>query len=289
MFCSVIKYHAASIFKCDYLSLSFLHSQSSPLPRAGREPVTEKLFKEVFGFGYGEMELRLRGHVDGVSYASTAVKLPHPLETPVLDLREATDAEIGRIKGDTLRLAGRMAPARTELLSPYQRGQSDPRLLASIGLLDRAENNTPIAVKYLGLATTAKVPMPGPYVYLAEIRLAEFTVPGAAPLNPAQAGELLRLLGAAGAMNPPRADVYRVLAEVWLHTDVPPRPENLVVLNDAVRAFPRDTQLVYAAARAKLRAGAKSDAAAFGDIGLKFAANDETKKQFLEIKAQAAR
>jgi hypothetical protein len=256
--------------------------------RAGREPITEKIFKEVFNLDYTDMLIKLRGYVDGVTYTSKSVALPHPLVNPTTELREATDAEVGRIKGDTLRLGSRLTEARVELLSPYLRGNSDARLLASIGLLDRTEKNDPIAKKYLGMAATSKVALPGPYIYLAEMRFAELTAPGTPPLTPAQASELFQLLGAAGAMPPPRADVYRLLAEIWLHTDVPPTPQNLVVLDGAVRAFPRDSVLVYSTAQAKLRAGAKNEAGTLADLGLRFATTADTKRQFTELKAKIA-
>src|SRR6185369_11444374 len=86
---------------------------------------------------YKQMLLALRGYQQWASYKAYAWKLPKGQtlpEPPLIQLREATPAEVGRIKGDALRLAGHVERAHTTLVAPYIRGERDPRLLAAIGV-----------------------------------------------------------------------------------------------------------------------------------------------------------
>jgi len=276
-------------------SLAFLHfclySRGSkfqqPLfafvARLNGEPPSEKLFKEIFHRSYGEMGTALRSYIETGSYSGADYPLPHPLDVPAIALRDATDAEAGRIKGDTLRLAGRFDDARLELLSPHQRGHSDPRLLASLGLLAHAEQRDKIAEHYLGLAAADRVRLPGAYATLAQLRYAALTTPAAPPLTPPQTGGILDLLQTARLLPPPRADVYRLMAETWLHSATAPAPDALRALDEGVRRFPGDANLVHAAARAKLRAGLTADAASLAALGIRFAHDDATRARFRQL------
>ncbi len=252
--------------------------------RLNREPPSEKLFAELFHQSTVSMATAIRAYVDTGSYSSPDSPLPKPIELPAFALRDATDAEVGRIKGDTLRLAGRLADARVQLLSPYQRKHTDARLLAAIALLDRTEHHSALAQHNLAFATQAGVDLPGAYIYLAQLRLAELTAT-AAPIPDAQVAELLRLLATAHERPPLRADLFRTIADVWLGSATVPKPENLLVLNEGVRAFPADADLVHTAARAKLRAGAAADATSLANLGLRFARDAATRTRFQQLLA----
>jgi len=95
------------------------------------------MFKECFNFpdkkgvahpmSYRDMLLAIRSYVDFAVYESKEYrapkgeKLPRP---PVFQLRDATQSEVGRIKGEVLVLAGHPDKARTELIAPYMRGRT---------------------------------------------------------------------------------------------------------------------------------------------------------------------
>lgn len=74
--------------------------------RARREPVTEKVFSECFGFGYAAMELKLADFLKDVLAQPTTVELDMPGRFDEPDLSEATADQIGRILGDWLRMEG---------------------------------------------------------------------------------------------------------------------------------------------------------------------------------------
>lgn len=257
--------------------------------RLQQEPPSEKLFREIFHQSYGSMMTNIRSYVDAGRYAGADAVQTQPITFPVLTLRAATDAEVGRIKGDALRLAGRPGDAHRELAAPLQRKHSDARLLASLGFLARDEKDLPAAQKHFSEATAAKVDLSGPYTYLAQNRLAELTQPGAAALTDAQVAEMLRLLVAARARPPLRPEVYRTIAEIWLHSATPPKPDYLLVLNEGVRKFPGDADLVASAARAKLRAGVNAEAASLAALGLRLAHDDATRARFQKLQAELPR
>jgi hypothetical protein len=75
--------------------------------RARREPITEKVFADCFGFGFSAMEGKLADYLKGVLAQPTYVgwDMPSGLMEPLV-LKEATSDQIGRILGDWLRMKG---------------------------------------------------------------------------------------------------------------------------------------------------------------------------------------
>ena len=92
-------------------------------------------------------------------------KFPEPRP---IDLRDATDAEVGRIKGDALRLAGHPDGAHYTLIAPYIRGQKDPELLAAIGIDEVEEGEAARGRKFLEAATSLNSKRALSYLELAE-------------------------------------------------------------------------------------------------------------------------
>lgn len=263
------------------------------LARLDREPLSEALFKDCFKQSYKEMALTLRGYIEMTSYRVAGVragkgeKLP---DAPPFELREATEAEVGRITGDTLRLAGHPAKARTALISPYIRGERDPQLLASIGLLERAAGDEVRARKFLEAAAKAKAPRPRAYLELARLRFADAEAAGPRAEGPVrfsaeQTAAVLTPLFAARNFAPPLPEVYELIAESWSRSLVTPAPEHLVVLEEGVRFFPRNSALVYATAGQKVRIGRIADAHALLTLGLRVAPTPEWREKFAALQA----
>jgi hypothetical protein len=261
------------------------------LRRLDREPATEALFKECFKQSYQDMLFTIRGYVEFTNYKIAGVqagkgeKLPTP---PPFELREATEGEVGRIKGDALRLAGHVAAARTAMTTPYIRGERDPQLLAAIGLLERAANDDGRARKFLEAAAQAKAARPRAYLELAKMRFAEAAAKPAetqARFSAEQTVAVLTPLFTARTQTPPLAEVYELIAEAWARSIITPGPDHLGVLDEGVRFFPRTTALVYATAAQKVRAGLVADARSLIDLGLRVATEAETRRKFETLKA----
>ena len=259
------------------------------LRRLDREPVSEALFKECFKKSYRDMELTIRGYVEFTSHnvagvaAAKGQKLPEP---PPFELREATESEVGRIKGDVLRLAGHEEAAHLELIAPYIRGERDPQLLAALGLQERAAGDRPRARKFLEAAARANAVRPRAYLELAHLRFADAAAHPAAgdAFSAAQTVEILKALFTARSQPPPLPDVYEAIGEVWSRCAVTPTAAHLAVLDEGVRLFPRNATLIASTAELKVKAGLVSEAATLIDLGLRVAPVGPAREKFEALK-----
>ena len=224
------------------------------LSRIGGETPTEEVFKECFGMDYKKMALELRGYIGFTDYKSmqyTAKKGKELPEPPAFTLRDATDAESGRIVGEVLRLGGHGDDARMALIAPYIRGERDPLLLAALGLDERRAGNNERARKFLEAAAKAKAERPRAYLELARLRLDEAKAkPGVGEdkLSATQVKFVLEPLLIARKQKPPMAFVYGLIAETWMRSEIAPTKDEFNVVIEGVQTFPRQPGLVLQAA-----------------------------------------
>ncbi len=260
------------------------------IQRIEKEPVSEVLFKECFKKSYKDMELTIRGYVEFTSHKIAGIqavkgqKLPQP---PPFELRDATEAEVGRIKGDVFRLAGHDAAAHAAMIAPYIRGERDPQLLAALGLQEKAAGDNARARKFLEAAAQAKAVRPRAYLELARMRFADAVDHPAAGemFSGNQVANVLTPLFTARSQPPPLAEVYEVIGETWAHSAVTPAAAHLAVLDEGVRLFPRNAALVYQDAALKLKAGLVTEAGSLADLGLRIAPDAATRERFQTLKA----
>ena len=261
------------------------------LRRLEREPLSEALFKECFKKSYKDMALEIRGYIEFTVHKVAGVeakkgeKLPEP---PPFELREATPAEIGRLQGDTLRLAGHPAEAHLALIAPYIRGERDPQLLAALGLLERSRGDNARARKFLEAAAGAKAVRPRAYLELARLRLADAMAQPAASgqLSVEQTAAVLQPLFTARAQPPPLPEIYETIAEAWSACSVTAGAPHLAVIDEGVRLFPRNVGLVYQDAALKVRAGLVAEADALINLGLRVAPDSAARGRFEALKAK---
>jgi len=259
--------------------------------RSAREPVNEALFKACFGKSYREMGAQLRGYVEFTTYQSPRLKLTGGEkfgEPPAFEMREASDAEIGRLKGDALRLTGLSDAARLSLIAPYARGERDPELLAALGLAELAVNQPERARKFLEKAYAGKTTRVLALIELARLRLTESRAEPAgrdAKLSPKQLVAVLSPLFAARPHKPVLADMYALIAEAWRHADARPSAAQLEVLDEGAQQFPRDVPFVLAAAEAYAAHGFAERTVLYATLGEKIAAEPDVRQRFTELKA----
>ncbi len=261
------------------------------LVRSAREPATEALFKECFGKSYKEMNLVLRQYIGFTDHQSTqyrAKKGTRLVTPPDVTLRDATQSEIGRIKGHALLLAGRMDAARTEFVAPYLRGERDPRILSGLGEIERASGKDDRARKLLTAAVAGKTDDPDAYLDLARYRFADASsAPGAANarFSPEQTSGIVELLLAARTLPPPNVATFELLADTWGRSSVRPKESDLMPLIAAVQRFPSRLGLAYTTAALCAEAGLNDPARAFVAHGLKYAPDAETRARFEKLGA----
>ncbi|MDB6113752.1 MAG: hypothetical protein JWQ62_697 [Lacunisphaera sp.] len=263
--------------------------------RLAAEPVSEGLFKDCFGLSYHEMDSVLRVYIDNASYTSLEwnVKkggsgLPEP--APVT-LREATQAEVGRLKGETALLAGNIDNAEAEFTMAYRRGEHDPNLLASLGIFEAQHGKAADAAKFLQAAVAAKTDSAAAYVTLARLRLdAALAATGSSGglLSAAQVENIAAPLRLAMKQTAPDATVPELLAETWQHGADKIFREDAVLLMRGALTFPSDLKLAYQTAVLCGEAGFAKEAAIFVEHGIKYSANSGDKSRFEQLKASLA-
>jgi hypothetical protein len=260
------------------------------LTRASREPVTEAMFKECFRLTYREMLLDLRGYIQFTDhqYQEFRLKGAGLPEPPPLVLRDAADAEVGRIKGEALRLAGHIEAGRNTLIASYQRGVRDPQLLAELGLSELATGRANRARLFLEAAAQGRVVRPRAYLELARLRLvaARAGPEGAGGrLSPGQLAAVLAPLFTARTQPPPLPETYELIAEAWAQSTAAPTRDNLAVLLEGAHLFPLHSGLIYAAAQLHAQQGFNREATALVELGLKTAPDGATRQRFTTLQA----
>lgn len=257
--------------------------------RITREPLSEELFTECFKLGYRQMIGELRSYIDFTPYkmmefrAKKGEKLP---DLPPLELRDATQAEIGRIKGETLRLAGHTTKAHAIMIAAHIRGERDPELFAALGLEEIAMGDMARAKKFLEAAVQAKTARARAYVELARMRLEEAnTTASAGALTRDQVNRIIAPLLSLHTRPPTSADVYELLARAWLAAAAVPEISQLKIADEGVRRFPRNTNLIHDTAALMLRAGRPADAAMIIQHGLSVARSEDVRTKFLQLQA----
>lgn len=266
--------------------------------RSALEGYSDRLFEACFGVTPAAADALFVEHLPKVVTNTTKFRIRHVPE-PNLRLRDATEAEIARIKGDLERMevsyvkdafpaaAPRyLEQARRTLVRAYEHDVRDAGFLAVLGLCEVDAGNDVDARRYLEHASRLGTLRPRAACELARLRLAELRGPLAlaeTKLEPAQAVSVLEPLFAARAAEPPQAEVYELIAEVWRLSKTAPTRGHLAVLDEGVRYFPRRTRLVRLAAELYERHGFTREAATMAELGRRGATDDETRAYFAAL------
>jgi hypothetical protein len=266
---------------------------------------SEQAFTAAFGLGYADALEALSDFLpaavrDPVDLAYTPPRLEPPLE-----FRDATAVEVHRIKGDwsrrTLKLLrqsgpGSVAPfveeTRHLLQGPYDRGERDPRLLASLALFRIETGDQAGAAALLGSDPRVADARPLGEVELALWRLEQALAKPAGSggtLSAAQAEGVLAPLDLARRQAPPIEATYLIAARVAGHSGHIPSAEDRARLNEGARLFPRNSILVMKSAAWDLRAGEYSTALQITALGLAASNDAETLAKLTTLRDLAAR
>lgn len=230
---------------------------------AARGPVTEETVRTCFGLDYRELGRELRAHVDFTAYRHTEFRagkgggLPRPRPVAVVD---APAAKAAVLVGETLALAGRGAEARLVLQAAVVRGGSEPRLLASLGRELLAAGDSVRGARLLEQAVAGRVDRAEAYLLLARQRQAALPAAPATGWPGPELQPLIGLLETACRQAPPEAEVFTLLADLWLRCADGPSRESLGLVNAGVLRFPREPGLIVRAAELNRRHGDPAEA-----------------------------
>lgn len=224
------------------------------LDRATAEPTTEALFQECLGLDYAAAVRLIIAY--SANHRGIRWELPEALSLPPPDpLLDATPLQIARLKGEWERLEARyvrkhqpdledhyVSLARRTLRRAYDRGDRDPRMVASLGLLELDAGNKTEAVTLLEDAVQREAVRPRAYYELARVRYDQIV--GRSKRNdgkfPAEQVEPIVQPLLAGMKQSPRlAAAYELLAHVSALSLEPPTPEVFEALAEGARLFPQ--------------------------------------------------
>lgn len=229
------------------------------LERATEGPVTEAVFQECLGLDFAAATRELRAFA--TNNRGLRWTLPDNLaRPPPSPLQDATPRQIARIKGEWERLEARYVRknrpeleeqyttlARRTLRKPYDRGDRDPRLVASLGLLELEAGDQTAAKAMLEEAVAGGVVRPRAYYALARLRYDHLfgrSTRNDGKYTAEQTDPILEPLLTAARQAPPLAAVYELMAHVCFNRVEPPTPEVFAALAEGVRLFPRNDDLL---------------------------------------------
>ncbi len=272
---------------------------------ASAGPVTESRFEALFGEDYVSILNDLSDYLPwALTHSLRLAPVPAAAETEI-KMRDATPAEVGRIKGDWERLEmnrvamefPQLAPryrehAQETLKLAYQENKTDPGLLAVMALFDLDCGKPEPADPYLRAAAAGRVVRPRVYYELARMLFNELIKaqpdPARARLSPIQAATLLGLLDQARAQSPALPEVYGLYFEIAQAAAAQPTPSLLQVFREGVQLFPGNAPLIYDTAVMLARSGAVDAANIVLQNGLGVAAEPALRARMARLQAALA-
>lgn len=199
--------------------------------RACLEPVTPALFEEHFGMSFAVARFQLARYLPQALGEASSVPVGKVAPPPALELRRATADEIARVRGEWERLEALMLGTRfPEIAQRYReqaarrfkqahdRGNRDPRLLASMGLLALDDKDPARARVFLEAAAGQRVAGPAVYFELARLRWLEAETAGANAMSAELIAGVVELLLLGERQSPALPALYGFLAEITLQT-----------------------------------------------------------------------
>jgi hypothetical protein len=229
------------------------------LERAAEQPLTETVFQECLGLDFATAAREIIAY--SIDHRGIRWTLSEDLaRSPSMMLQDATPSQIARIKGEWERLEAHyvrmhqpdleghyVALARRTLRKPYDRGDRDPCLLASLGLTELEAGDQPSARIYLEEAVSGDVVRPRAYYALARLRYDHLfgrSTRNDGKFTAEQTDPILQPLLVAARQAPPLPAVYELMTHVCFNRVEPPPPEVLDALAQGVRFFPHNDDLV---------------------------------------------
>jgi hypothetical protein len=159
--------------------------------------------------------------------------------------------------------------------------------LAALGLYERTAGRDDRAAKFLEAATTAKVVRPLAYVELARLRFdaAKAQPDGAeGKFSSVQTQGIIAPLLVARTQPPMMNELYELMAETYVRSADPAKPETLDILVEGVQFYPRRLGLVYQTAVLCLYGGAVDNAALLIEHGLRYAPAGTPQARFVALR-----
>jgi len=207
------------------------------------QEMSEELFISCFGMGYREMEPILRGYIKGPRAKYDRYKLHESsrIEMDPVELSEASQSDIARIKGSAMRLAGANDKALDTLRVAFDRGERDLALIEALGIaeFEAGRYDRCRALLLYALQNGSKRPL----VWASYARLRLHDLESASQADPEALhsieGEIWALLLHMRQLEPHVPEVYRVANE-WRRICSETRKDALeTIIREGYSFFPK--------------------------------------------------
>lgn len=252
----------------------------------------EAMFKSCFGQSYRQMGVTLRSYLSFAYYKALqwnvrkgGTGLP-PWSPPAL--RDASQAEIGRVKADAQLLAGRVEEAGTELYNAYRRGERAPDLIGALGSYESLHGNRSRAEPFLAAAVASGVTDPSVYVALARLRL-DTKLAQKEMINPAELDGVLAPLRRTVEQGRATPELFALFANAYRHSSATATEEDAGLMIRGAVTYPTKLKLVYDAASLAYDAELTNEADKLVDFGLKHVNNEKERLAFVDLRTQSSK
>jgi hypothetical protein len=237
---------------------------------AAQGPMDEKTFKACLGLSYHDMEMAIAGYLDYTDYKIPVYIFKDDTRPPPPELRDATPAEIGRMKGESMISFGKSDEGYNELLAPYLRKKSDAQLNAALGICEYNRGSPARARPLLEIALRENSRRPDACLALAELRLDDILKdkPDDHRLTPSQLDSVIAPILAARETAEPTLPAYITLANALRISDAPPAREHAQMVLQGVNRHPAHPGLTFLAANVMLLGGFDDQARRLIERGL---------------------
>lgn len=271
------------------------------LRRSDDHALTETDFKECFGLSFAEADEKLRRYLPKAVKREFELKPDKFDELPAYVLRSATDLDTAWTKGDLDRLkinyVRRYFPELTDRYIEQARrilkqgygmgGDHDARLLGLLGLCECDVGDDVAAQPLLEAAVNGGAERPRVYYELARIRFeAAMQATKGGHITEAEADSVLRLLVMACAHHPPLPSVYELMAETCAAVGV--NRQELILLREGLKQFPRRTGLIKSVARVHAQLGLRAEAQAVLQRGIAMAEDPAARQELTKLQLKLA-
>jgi hypothetical protein len=256
--------------------------------RLQHEPLSEEVFRACFGVTFKQMDDQLFGYMlhTAHKYQRYPLKPEQQLPEFTVEFREASTIEIAMIEGEALQVAGRTDLAVQTYRSAYVRGLRTPDFLSAYATSLNASGDTLQARQLIDIAVKGGPSRPSAYVLQARIRLdACLAIPAGknGKLNDSQLASVLEPLFQARKLQPPIPETYELIAEAWSKSDARPSKENLLVLDEGIKHFPRQSQLLVRSFHLYSAIGDNEKATSIAKLGIRLAGEPSTRTMFEQL------
>lgn len=271
--------------------------------RAAEGPVTEDVFEQCFGFGFADLRDRLSDYLPKAVKETQWIKPGPPPPAADFAVTRATPNQVARIRGEWERLAiahvqrrlpqvrePYIAQARRTLRRAFDAGDRDPRLLATMGLVELDAGNAAGARQYLDPACAAGVPRPRAHHELAWLRFAELRrdTPETKLFSFTELAPVLEPLRRAAQLAPPLPEAFALLGEAWARCELAPNAAELAELGAGARAFVHNPAVAWPIAAAYARHGRPAEALAALEACAGYPADEATAAGIARLRAGLA-